>query len=233
MAMRWGWLWLGLVALVLVGGCIGTDDAGSTDEAIEVDDLQTEEAAADGAEAREENASASEDDCETVRDEVTGLLEKRRDDPFADRPPMEPRLETCGEAGTFLLVAHGLEGEQALELSWSFPQGTECEGAIGEAAVGGHHNYHVAGWDRPDGTSTVGAGSGGGGLIVGAFAGPVHTRDGDGATAWAGSIEEGFGEGEHRYRTATNGWGAWNTTLTEGGALFVALVCEGPFAFEG
>lgn len=217
---RLGWL-ITFGAMLLVAGCLGLPDDG---EAI---DEQTTEAT---------NASAT-DACQAFRANLTDLLEARDEDPFGERDwPSKPMLRVCGQEGAFMLLAEGLEGSQLLQLSWRFPQETGCKGDYGVATTDGHHRYYVSAQEGPEEAVLFGYGSGGGGLIVDAFAGPVDTRDvepGQGATSWSSSIDEDFAAGDHRLQFAVKGWGGWDTSLTEGAAFFLGLVCEDPFSFEG
>lgn len=214
----------GLIVLggvLLVAGCVGiSQDQGTVDEqGVETTNVS------DG------------DNCQAFRANLTDLLQSRDEDPFGDREwPSEPVVRDCGEQGAFMLLADGLEGSQVLQLSFTFPEATACRESDGVAATGGHHRYYVRVHDRPEETTLEGFGSGSGGFIVDAFAGPVDTRDledGQGGTAWGGSDEGGFAAGGHHLQFAAKGWGSWDSSLTEGGAFFLGLVCEDGFSFEG
>lgn len=170
-------------------------------------------------------------DCEAFRANLTSLLAERRSDPFEERDAIEPQLTDCGEQRAFLLAAYGLDGGQVLQVSWSFEESTECRFSEGVAATGGGYRYHLSSWDHPEEESTVGFGTGG---SSGVFAGQVDTREGSsGRTSWGGGFNQTFEEGRHSFLVAAESWGAWETALTEHAALFVGLVCEEAFSFEG
>lgn len=165
---------------------------------------------------------------------VTARIEDHRANPFdaEERGPAQPGLWACPEAGVLYLAAYGIEGEAIVSLEWKLPEATTCEAYEGIAATGSHHRYHVSARDRPDGTTSIGGGTGGGGLIVSAFAGPLHSdelRPGQGATAWGGGFEDRqLASGVHRYTIANSAWGPWETGLTDGAAFLFMLACEGP-----
>lgn len=225
---------------LLAAGCLGAESPDGGDEASQAPEEQKapasepQEDAEEAGETNETLEQASADPgCEALRANLTDLLEARREDPFGDRDPLDPGLRDCSDDGAFLLVAHGLEGTDLLQLVFSFERSTDCEGTRGIAATGGAFRYYLAGWDPPDGTSTVSSGSGGPGL--GVFAGPADTRElfAGSSTSWGSSIGGTFEEGQHSYTVAANHWGAYDSPLTEGAAFLLALVCEEPFAFDG
>lgn len=230
----------GVLLLALAAGCLGAGGDEATEAGFSViENRTTDEASSSnqtGSSANEEDpTSKMTDACQGVRENVTTLLEAKDEDPFGDRPPLKPRLDACGHEGVFLLAAHGLEGTMALELTWSFPESASCETFEGAAATGGHHQFHVDGWDHAQADPTVGFGTAGGGSEI--FAGPVDSEElreeGNGKTAWAGASEIDLAKGEHSFVAATNGWGSWDNGLTEGAALLQIRVCDGSFSFEG
>lgn len=236
---QWAWVLAACIAL-LAAGCLGAGSPDGEDEAPRDLDEPAEPASdptgdtGDAGESNEAPEPASADPaCEGLRANLTDLLETRREDPFGDRDPLEPGLRDCSGGGAFLLVAHGLEGTDLVQPAFSFERSTDCEGTRGIAATGGAFRYYLAGWDGPDGTSTASSGSGGAGL--GVFAGPADTREllAGGSTSWGSAIGGTFEQGQHRYTVAANHWGAYDSSLTEGAAFLLALVCEEPFAFDG
>lgn len=226
--------------LALAAGCLGAgSDAGTDPGTATIDNSAPDETSPSN---RSESPSSEEDPttevtdgCGHLRENASALIAARQEDPFGDRTPLGPRLDSCGSEGVFLLAAHGLEGSRALQLTWSFPQQTQCRVDQGVASVGGHHRFHVETWDHPDRAPTVSFGTGGGGTA--AFAGSIHARDlisnGDGKTAWGGNFEADLAAGEHTYTVAASDWSAWNNSITEDSAFLHILVCDGPFSFLG
>lgn len=221
-----GWLTLILVAAPLLAGCIG-DLTGDTGPGIAPANT-TDPMATDRRTIGQVSCDAAEKIPSQIRD--------HDESPFADRPQAEAQLLACPDAGVFALAAYGLEGEDVLSMTWEVPGTTTCEGWTGVAATGGDVRYYISSWERPDGTATVGLGSGGGGFLVSAFAGSTDTDTlvpGSGGTAWGGHFEDRtFDAGIHRYTAANNAWGGWDTSLSDGAPLLFLLACEDTIRFD-
>jgi len=125
--MRLGWLSLGIAAVGLVSGCLGTEQAGSTEASITIDDVQTRETGRTATDEPETDARAEDDPCRGVLANATALLEAKTEDAYADHGLPDPTLQVCGEEGVLLLAAHDLEGPGAIQLAFTFPQTTRCE----------------------------------------------------------------------------------------------------------
>lgn len=123
-------------------------------------------------------------------------------------------------------------------MRWSIPQKTTCSWGVGESVTDSYHPFHVGRWSLPGGRTEISAGTGSGGLIVSAFAGPVSTDEiagpPGGATAWgAGSTNKTLAAGRLEFAVASPAWGALDTELTDRAALRVLLACEEPVTFKG